>query len=326
MLRSILRALPLVSALILLPVAGVAQSQGIQPGDRLSVVVTFDGSPAADLPIELHHVTNLGAGVVAERQSDASGRAVFELTPDPAADSNVFFATAMKAGIRYFGSPVHSGSAAPETYTIEVFDTASSAPIPLRIPVRDVFLSPLPDGAWEVEDWVRISNDNRVTLTGRPEAPSFVFRIPEGATDLEVDEGTVLPNEVTLMEDRVMLLAPISPGLRELFVRYRLPARPTAANFAIAEQTDTMNLYVQQGSHLTEVIGLPRLSSIPFEGTNYMRYTGNDLEPSASVRISWSGALSSPVNPVVAAVVVSILLLAAGAIAAARNRGTVAPS
>lgn len=324
MLPSLLRALPLAGALTLFSIAAAAsQSPGIQPGDKLDVAVVFDGAPAPNLTIELHRITNTGAGMVAQGVTDQAGRFTFTLEPDPTAESNIFFATAEKSGIRYFGAPVHSGSPVPAEYPIEVFDTASTAPLPLRVPVRDVFLTALPDGAWEVNDWIRITNDNRVALVAGAGAPSFQVRIPEGATDFEVDEGSVQPSEVSRMGDRLLLLTPITPGTRDLFVRYRLPARPTNATFPIGEPTDTMNLYVQQPSHLSEVVGLPRLSPIDFEGQTYLRYTGNALEPASSVRLAWSGALSPPVNPVIAAVVVTILLLAAGAIVAARNRGAI---
>src|SRR5690606_21109165 len=126
----------------------------------------------------------------------------------------------------------------PPEYPVEVFDTASTAPLPIRVPVRDVFLTALPDGAWEVNDWIRITNDNRVARVARPGAPSFQLRIPEEATDFEVDEGSVQPSEVTRMEDRVMLMTPVTPGTKDLLVRYRLPARPPRATIPIGEPTD----------------------------------------------------------------------------------------
>lgn len=290
------------------------------PGAALDGTVIFDGASAPGIPVELHHITNEGAGMAAQGVSDDSGRFRFTLEPNPTATTNVFFVTAEKSGIRYFGSPIHSGAALPEDYQVTVFDTASTAPQAIRVPVRDVFLTALPDGAWEVNDWIRISNENQVSIVARPGGPSFQFRIPEEATDFEVGEGSILPDEVARMEDRVMLMTPVTPGTRDLLIRYRLPPRPTRASFPIGEPTDTMNLYVLQPSHLSEVVGLPRLSAIPYEGDEYLRYSGNDLAPATRVDVAWSGSLASPVNPIIAAVVVSILLLATGAVLATRNR------
>lgn len=300
--------------------SAAAQTPGIQSGDVLNGTVVFGGEPAPDLTVELHHITDLGGGMSAEGRSDANGHFSFTLEPDSTATTNVFFVTAEKSGIRYFGSPMHSGAPVPEAYSVEVFDTASSVPVPIRVPVRDVFLTALPDGAWEVNDWIRITNENQVALVAPAGGPTFQLRIPESATDFEVGEGSVLSSEVTRMGDRIMLLTPVTPGTRDLLVRYRLPPRPTEASFIIGEPTDTMNLYVLQPSHLTEVVGLPRLSSIPYEDDEYLRYSGNDLEPESQVDLAWSGALAAPVSPIIAAVVASLLLLAGGAILAARQR------
>lgn len=306
-------------------VSGQAQEE-IQPGDVLNGTVVFEGDAAPDLKVELHHITNVGAGMSAEATADSGGRFQFTLQPDSTATTNVFFVTAEKSGIRYFGSPVHAGSSGlPVEYRVEVFDTASTAPIPVNVPVRDVFLAALPDGGWEVNDWVRISNENRVSLVAPSGVPTFEIRIPPEATDFEVGEGSILPSEVSRMEDRIMLVSPVTPGTRDLLVRYRLPPRPTRASFAISEPMDTMNLYVLQPSHLSEVIGLPRLNSIPFEGDEYLRYSGSDFTPGSRVDLAWSGAFAAPVDPIVAAVVASILLLAVGAFFAFRT-GPVRPT
>lgn len=319
------------SSLLSLAVAGLALNlslvasvsgqvqEGIRSGDILTGTVLFEGSPAPDLDVELHHITDVGAGMTAEGTTDGTGRFSFTLLPDSAATTNVFFVTASKSGIRYFGSPIHSGSPLPVDYRMEVFDTASTAALPVRVPVRDVFLAALPDGGWEVNDWIRISNENRVSLVAPAGIPTFEIHIPADATDFEVGEGSILSNEVSRMEDRILMVSPVTPGMRDLLVRYRLPPRPTRASFAIGEPMDTMNLYVLQPSHLSEVIGLPRLNSIPFEGDEYLRYTGNDFAPGSRVDLAWSGAFAAPVNPVIAAVVASILLLAVGAFYAVRT-------
>ncbi len=321
MRHSLLLIFATVGLALNLLVVGSAAAQlqeGIRPGDVLTGTVLFDGAPAPDLPVELHHITNIGAGMSSEGATDEAGRFRFTLEPDTTATTNVFFVTAEKSGIRYFGSPVHAGLALPEDYRFEVFDTASSAPLPVKVPVRDVFLAALPDGAWEVNDWIRISNENRVSLVAPTGVPTFEIRIPASATDFEVGEGSILPNEISRMDDRVMMVSPVTPGTRDLLVRYRLPPRPTRATFPIGQPTDTMNLYVLQPSHLSEVIGLPRLNSIPFEGDEYLRYSGSDLAPDSRVDLAWSGALSAPINPIVAAVTASILLLLAGAFFAFR--------
>lgn len=307
------------------PSAGGQSESTLRTGDELVGTVLFDGRPIEGVPITLHRVTPQASGAVAGAVSDAGGSFQFTLEPDPAAAFTAFFVTAEHLSVRYFGPPIHSAGPLPENYSVVVYDTTSVLPQPLRIPRRDVAMAPLADGSWEVNELIRVTNPSPVALVADPGMPTWEIRIPESATDFEAGEGDILPHELVWMEDRVMLLTPLPPGTRELYIRYRIPARPTRSTISIAEATDTLNLFVAQPSHLNDVVGLQSTTMIAVDGENYLRYGGTNFAAGSAIELAWSGAWSAPVDPVIAAVITTLALLAIGAFAAFRNRRAAPP-
>jgi hypothetical protein len=118
----------------------------------------------------------------------------------------------------------------------------------------------------------------------------------------------------------VLLLTPVIPGARDLFIRYRIPARPAEATFQLPAEVDTLNLFVQQPSHLTSIEGLSSTRMVEAEGQQFLQYSGFDIAPGTNINLTWSAGDAPPVDPRVAAVIVTVLLLIAGVWAAVRNK------
>jgi hypothetical protein len=237
---------------------------------------------------------------------------------DPTADFNVFFVTADYLAIRYFGPPIHPSEGIPSPYSVVVYDTTSVLPVPLRVNRRDVLLMGLSDGSWEVNEIVSLTNGSPAALVAAPGQPTWSMRIPQGASDFEAGERDFLPHQITRLDDAVMLLTPFPPGVREMLIRYRLPARPTRVSVPILAPTDTFNLIVQQPSHLRSVVGLQAPTRITAESLEYLQYSGFDIAAGTSIEFGWSGG--SPVNPVLAAVLATLALLGYGLWSVSRSR------
>jgi 5-hydroxyisourate hydrolase-like protein (transthyretin family) len=277
------------------------------------------GQPVPGAPVALHRVTQLEAGEVATSVTGEDGRFTLPLDPQVDSEFNIFFVTAEYLSARYFGDPIHPEDPSAD-YTIEVFDTTSAPAEPARIVSRDIVLLPEEQGSWEVNEIVSISNPGQQAIVAPEGMPTWQLSIPEQAAQFQVGEGDILPHEVTLMENRVLLLTPVVPGQRDLWIRYRLPVSPSRTAFNIDQPTEAFNLFVEQPSHLTSVEGLASTRMVEADGEQYLQYAGASFQPGAQILLEWSNEGASPIDPVVAAVVVTVLLLVFGAWGASRSR------
>lgn len=277
------------------------------------------GAGVGSAPVTLHRVTSNSSGAVDSTVTATDG--TFRL-PVPAIDTttfNVFFATTDHQGVRYFGRPLHASEGIPDEYRIAVYDTTSALAGATRFVRRDLVLIPEAEGGWEVNEVVRVQNPTSSTLVSRSGMPTWEFRIPSGAVDFEAGEGDVAPDEVMLMGDRVLLLTPLLPGDRELFIRYRIPPDSRSLDLRAHSPLDTLNLFVRQPSPTVGVEGLTTTELINAGEERFLRYGAVDLEEGAMIGVRWTGPTTPPVTPVTAAILVTLLVLAIGAWAAFRN-------
>jgi hypothetical protein len=281
-----------------------------------------DGAGVAGAPVTLHRVTSSSSGAIDSTSTTADGSFRFTVDVVDTATFNVFFATTDHLGVRYFGRPLHSSEGLPSDYRIPVYDTTSALAGATRFVRRDVVLIPEAAGGWEVNEVVRVQNPTSTTLVSRGGMPTWEFRIPMAATDFEAGEGDVAPNEVMLMADRVLLLTPLLPGDRELFVRYRIPAGGRSLDLRAETALDTMNLFLRQPSPAVTVEGLTTTEIIDAGEERFLRYGGVDLSEGSVVGIRWSGPTAPPIRPVTAGVLLTLLGLGVGVWAALRNRRT----
>ncbi len=318
------RPLLLAACLALLSIANAlpALAQVDEPRDPSILFgrVVHDGVGVPGNPVALHRITPQESGEIASTTTDENGAFAFPLEPVPGASFTVYFATADYQSVRFFGHPLHPDSAAVAEYILPVFDTTSVLAEPIRLAARDIFMIGDEIGGWEVLEILKIVNPTDRALVGTGGLGPWEFGIPEGATDFQVGQADVLPHELSWVGDRVLHLTPVTPGTREAFISYRLPRGPRRSTLLIGEETDTLNVFVRQPSHLTAITGLTEARRVNAEGEEFLQYTALGLGPGAAVSLQWSRGQGPPVDPVLAAIAITLVLLAAGATAAARNR------
>ena len=322
------RPFPLMLSLLAL-VAGMlsfsppAAAQGTVTG---RVVRAGAGVPNA--AVELHRVATDTSGILATGTADGEGRFTFTLPPADSAGFTVFFATAMVDGVRYFGPALHPGEAGT-SYVVAVYDTTSAKPAmdALRVGRRDVIVVAGQRGGWEVAEVVRVENPTGKTVVGAGGSPVFGMAVPAGATDFQTEEpgvsesaGVEKPRDLVLMGGRVLATVPLTPGGRDFFFRYRLLANTGTLALPLSQRTDTLAVYVRQPAPDVRVDGLPAGEPFEAEGEQFLRYTGTALQPGAIVSLRAASHGGAPVDPRLAAGIVTGLVLAVGAWFALRRR------
>ena len=304
------------AGVLLLAQVGAAQEA---EGRSFSGTVVTGDVPAVGVPVTLHRVTTSGSGSVGEAVSGSAGEFRFPLPPADSAGFEVLFATAEYRSVRHLGPVVHGG-AAVEDYRIAVFDTASVIPGAIQVVRRDVVLFPETAGGWEATERILLRNSADRTLIYNDGSPSWEVRLPDGVTDFETGEGELTAAEMTLMGDRLLLLASLTPGDRSLLFRYRIPAELENSRLAIDTPTDTFNIFVNQPAPQLEISGLTTTSVVEVQGERFVQYGANALAAGDEVMLSWEGPKGPPVAPELAGGAAAALVLLIGTWVAARNR------
>jgi hypothetical protein len=282
--------------------------------------VVKHGEPVGGAEVTLHRVTRSASGPMARRTSGSDGGFRFELPPaQDTSGFTVYFTTAEYEGVRYFGAPLHAGDPVGP-YQLQVYDTTSSLADSVLTARRDAVFVPGNDGGWEVNEVMRIANLAGRTLVPRDGIRSWELPLPAGATDFEAGEGEVAPDQLRLVGDRVLLLAPLVPGQHEIFLRYRLTAGAEATTLPLSGRTDTLNLYVRQPAPRVTVEGLESTRSVEVQGESFIQYGGTDLPATTRISLSFAASGGVPLNPVYAGVGAAVLLLLLGTWVALRQR------
>lgn len=312
-------ALQVVAIVLGLAVACPTAGGQMAAQQYLSGRVVLAGAGVPDVEVALHRVTPDTSGLQATARTGADGSFVFPLSRPDTAGFTVYFVTADHRSVRYFGAPVHPGDS-PEDYEVEVRDTTSVADGAVRVARRDLVLVPHADGGWEINEVVRLRNTGSRTIVSAGGMPTWAMGIPADVEEFEAGAGDLPTEHLQRMGDRVLVVAPIVPGDREVFLRYRIPGGRTA-DLATGSPMDSVNVFVQQPAPRLTVSGMRPVEMVTVEGRRYLQLSGSALAADRTLRMEWEST-APPIDPVWAGVGAAVLVVLLGAGAAVRNRSS----
>jgi hypothetical protein len=280
-----------VTALLVLPLAFIPpplalQAQAIAAG-RVLRPAERDTSPAPGIRVVLHRVGRQLQGPVDSAFSDARGHFRIRFRPDTSA---LYLLSAGYGGIEYFSPPVHTNPARPDTaIQLLVYDTSSTAPV--SVVARHIVVPrPGEDGSRPVLELFVLRNAGlRARVAPDTLHPSWSMPLPAGSVGLDLGESDVSPDAVSRRRDSAIVVAPISPGEKQLALQYLLPGALRVVNFPLGAGSGTVNLLVEEAGAKLKAGALARGDSQLIEGRWFRRWTG---EPPAHTSLSL--ALPSP--------------------------------
>ncbi len=247
----------------------------------------------AGVRVVLHRVGRLAQGPVDTTVTDAAGRFVFQYAFDSTAS---YLVSARYAGIEYFSPPIAARPARPDTaLRLVVYDTSSAAPVATKSRTL-VVGSADAVGARTIIDWLVIDNRGAITRVGRDSTrPSWGAAMPREARNPVVGDARlsqISPEAVDFRADSIFVLAPISPGPKEVLVQYEIPGSARRFMLPVAG-IDSVDVFLEERGARVEGPGWIARDSQLFEGRRFTRYVSAGPPP-AMVTVVLPGAPDLP--------------------------------
>lgn len=287
--------------------------------------------PIAGVMVTLHRVGTDSSGPVDSIHTDAAGHYALHYRRR-GTDDAVYFAAAVYRGIAYFSTPLKSFRATGEEGEITVFDTTSRA-VELHVRGHHVVVSgPRPDGLRNVVEVWELSNDTTVTVVGRDSlTPVWNGILPGGAANFAGGEGDVSAGALVARGDRVVLLAPFGPGVKQISYSYTLPPGLFPLDIVLENPTVVLELLAEEPGAQVTGAGLRSMAAATTGGRTFKRFLAQDVPAGARVRVTVPLTAEGTRTKVLVGVAALIAVVMAGALARAfagrriASPGSVAP-
>ena len=268
---------PLAAAAAQQPGARVVEGRIRRPDPRQGD--TTGMGPVPGQWVTLHRVARDGAGPLDSVRSDAAGRYRLRYRATGAADA-VYFASVTYGGIAYFTAPLKDAIATGDVAEITVFDT-TSRPLPIAIKGRHVIVGALDSTRThtviEVFELENAALTTRVAADSGGAAPTWSVAIPASARDVRVGDGEISPDALATENGRVVVYAPIAPGIKQLSFSYRIPVEGFPLRLQAEDGAVVLEVLVEAPQASAAGASLAPVAPVSLEGRNFRRFLAQDV-------------------------------------------------
>jgi hypothetical protein len=247
-------------------------------------------------------------------RTDARGgyRFAYRRWGDPTA---LYFTAAVYRGIAYFSAPLRQPTVKGDDAEIVVFDT-TTAPVRFTIQGHHLVIgAPRPTGLRDIVEVYEVSNDTVVTKVGRDSLdPVWSAPLPKGAQGFTAGQGDVAASSLERRGDRVVLLAPFAPGVKQLSFTYALPASAFPLELTLDQVNGLLEVLLEEPGAQVRGPSLRAQGTATTQGRTFKRFLAQNAPAGERVRIDVPSTTASARATVVVALAVGV----AAAILAAR--------
>lgn len=257
----------------------------VLPG-RVVHVRGADSAGVPDVPVLLHRIGRDTQGPIDTTRTDRAGRFTFRVAR---ADTLAIYTTSTDfGGIGYFGEPVQPARGAPAPQLLAVYDTTSGGAA-LGIGLRHVIVArPDAEGNRRVLDIVQIANKSTSTRISRDSlTPTWAMTVPPALANPVLGQSDVPPNTVTFDSLRLLVMAPIEPGTRQVAVSYTLPGRPRRFVIPVDQPTERVELLIEDSTASVE--GMEAAEPIDLDGRAFRRFGLDSLRAGRELVVEFGG-------------------------------------
>lgn len=303
-----------------------AASQEPAAPELTGMVTVGADRPVPLAMVTLHRVDAVDAGEIDSiaAGTDGSFRFALPTVPDPGGRGEVYFASVRHQGVLYFGPPVTTAVELDSLYRIQVYDTAVAPEggAQLAPSVRYILVEEGQDG-WQVTDLFQLVVEGDRTLVAADSGITWRYPLPPGHRNLQMGGGDVPPATTRVEDGDLLVSAPLSPGPRQLVVRYMLDS--LTVDVPVPGGVEEMDLLVREPAPPVQVQGLVAAESVELEpGVRYRRFAGVGV-PSGTIRVVQEEApFVFPVRWL--AVILGLILASVGVYVVQRGPGGAEPA
>lgn len=247
--------------------------------------------PVAGEWIVLHRVGSDRAAPLDSMRSGRDGRFRFRysMTGDPQA---LYFLSARYEGIAYFSPPLRADTVRGEDADIIVYATTTDTSA-LRVQGRHIVVSAARAVDREIAEVFEIENTSTRTIVARDSTtPLWSIGLPDAAQNPGVAPGDVTAAAVVFRGGRAELYAPISPGVRQLVVSYRLPLTSTSLVIPVERDAAVLEVLLEEPRATVEGAGLREVAPAAIEDREFHRFLAQETTADSVVRVT----LPAPVS------------------------------
>lgn len=310
-------------AFLALPLAARSQAQDGPREVRVATGTLQRASrdtavPFAGAWVVLHRVGADGGAPLDSMRSDARGR--FSFRYRPSGSDAIYFASSSYGGIAYFTPPLEA-HAPGDGVVIVVYDTTSTS-LPMHVRGRHIIASaPAPAGVRTIIEVYEISNDSSLTrVSGTGDTPTFSALVPAHAKAFQARDSDIAADAITMRDGRVVVHAPLAPGLKQIAFSYEIPDRDTRLRFAIGGDTPVLEVLTEEPLARVTGAGVIEVDPVTIEGRPFKRYLSRNPPPAAVASIDYPDAPVATRQIYVAVVILAIGVAMLAALARASMR------
>jgi hypothetical protein len=262
--------------------------------------------PIAGVVVTLHRIGSDSAGPLDSLVTRADGRYVFRWRPF-GSEETVYLVSAEHDGIAYFGQSLAEAAVSGDEADIVVFDTTSTL-VPISVNARHVIVSAPFEGERRVLEVYELSNDTLLTaVPGSRERAVWTAIVPPEARHLDVpDDQGVASSAVELRDGRIMLFAPLTPGVRQLAFSYQVPVDAFPVSVPIERATRALEILLEEPTAAAAAPGLVEADPVAVEGRTFRRFVARDVPASGVLTLTTPAPPPSPRAMYIAVTVTAI--------------------
>lgn len=258
-----------------------------------TVINGSGGEVPAGLKVTLYGLDHQTSQIVLQKetQTDANGEFVFENIPAPF--NRAFFASVEYQGATYASDMAVASDQAELNLPVTIYDTTTDTST-LRADRLHIFLEFPQPGALRVIELYIISNDgNKTVVPPSPGEPLLRFALPQGATNLQFQNGALGGRFVTT-EAGFGDTQPVPPGQgsHQVLFAYELPyTQKASVRHPVHLPIDAATLILPATSSLkvhSEMFISAGTQTI--EGQSYQVFSSQALQPEQEIAFEISGS------------------------------------
>ncbi|HEU4996601.1 MAG TPA: hypothetical protein VFT29_17415 [Gemmatimonadaceae bacterium] len=280
---------------VLASLAFIADAQQQQQGQsRLAAgrvmrpsAVNAAPEPVAGQWVVLHRVGSDRAAALDSARSGADGRFQIRYTRSGSEDA-LYFVSSRYHGIAYFSPPLRADTVRGGDADVIVYETTTDSAT-LSVQGQHFVLSQArgPGDMREVAQIFELENSGTRTIVARDSTtPLWSTHVPGAADGIQVAPGDFSAGAVVFRPGRADLYAPISPGVRQLVITYKLPQSAFPLSLPIARPVGVLEVLLEEPRAKVEGPKLTEVASVAIDGRMFRRFIAHDTPASAVIRVS----------------------------------------